>query len=1090
MRPAALHQAGGGGMMMPGDFGNPSGSFMMPPLAQTDPRGQVPPTNELSSSVAMRETGQRRRGSDAGSCRVPSTSRERMNDTEPRPSSCKNHALAESELEEIKVLTMTKMVETVTYAVGDGESTCQVLYMTNKQASRFSVDKMEQVRYALQIKEPKLVIRLMPSHFGKAYWRSNTRSATKGCSELTEEDEKRVEYQLLIFAKEVLLPLAMKNRALVIGTEMCSLTAAFASVCKPIEQMMGDECPFNMLLFTRAPTLDIASRRKGSIAFQFRNACQPWISQDIESCLPRLYGDDKASWPHEDIIPGVSQCIVFESLSDGKISEVIADRFQTDFITSLAGHLPVVALRTQGDVRLKYMAAAADHVNRGLPLLLVDSRNRSVKPTDLHEVRAELEDFRLKLHAQGKQDLHITSVLAFVKSMLNRKYDHIGDTEEDVVKECDRWLWDAINAKISKIKARKRSMHNRVARASQGHSISAGAVDSPKASRTSTPEAQAARLRPSMTCDRVQQSQELLEQQVEHDVLEAANEVLRYAGLEEEWEANIVRQRCEQAIEDIGSSSSWQEFQEKWGANWAAIRDCAFFRNEGLRHFDDKHDWCRGFSSKGGGYTLVIDPPGTEHNMGPGGLQDHREAVSLILDQVGGGLDATRQFDMKYKTLKAIMDQEDKWLAIYDTLKSKNVRTANLLDITDCRTQIDLMTRVDRLPAENTLESLVLLRCAWTLADVFTKHARYYKGVCKMAHAMFLLLTTAIVIVSSLSSLYPEAITEPTLETLLLVFSLLMSFVCGWTMFLDPAKKWTFLRGGQLELESEIWRFRARVGMYAGSHTSLSVLTRGESERQAEERFQQVLQSVRNRVLEGASLKETSFYSVTTSTDDIYVDVDTSQREGPVQPGTLERCWCFLFGDPAAQQQPGLTASHQKHGQYRGGPLGPRPGPGDDNFHSPVSPHAYIRWRLMREHRFYQDRIPEYARHRMLMQALLMCSLILATLITAVGFPLWTSIVAAVASGLSAWQEFGMVSKKLTRYSHTVESLGKLLVWWQSLKELDHSNVKHIEVLIKTTEDLISSEQASWRSNAERNLKQMQLQMQATDAEDAQKKAA
>lgn len=122
---------------------------------------------------------------------------------------------------------------------------------------------------------------------------------------------------------------------------------------------------------------------------------------------------------------------------------------------------------------------------------------------------------------------------------------------------------------------------------------------------------------------------------------------------------------------------------------------------------------------------------------------------------------------------------------------------------------------------------------------------------------------------------------------------------------------------------------------------------------------------------------------------------------------------------------------------------------------------------------FYQKRIPSYSRRRVVFQIFVLGSSIVSTLLAAVGQSRWTSIVAALAASLAAWQEFSSVSKKLGRYSSTSESLGKLLVWWQSLGEVEQNNLKHIEALVNGVETLAANEAASWLATVQTSLKEL-----------------
>ena len=77
---------------------------------------------------------------------------------------------AKEQLDSLKVATMQEMVQEITYPVGDTKATCKFLYLTNTQASTLGSKQMPRVREALGLRDPSMVIRLMPSRFGEAYY--------------------------------------------------------------------------------------------------------------------------------------------------------------------------------------------------------------------------------------------------------------------------------------------------------------------------------------------------------------------------------------------------------------------------------------------------------------------------------------------------------------------------------------------------------------------------------------------------------------------------------------------------------------------------------------------------------------------------------------------------------------------------------------------------------------------------------------------------------------------------------------------------------------------------------------------------------
>jgi len=305
----------------------------------------------------------------------------------------------------------------------------------------------------------------------------------------------------------------------------------------------------------------------------------------------------------------------------------------------------------------------------------------------------------------------------------------------------------------------------------------------------------------------------------------------------------------------------------------------------------------------------------------------------------------------------------------------------------------------------------------------------------------------AIVVVSILSSKYPDGINPTYSQRALLAMSLVASMVTGATTMVDPATKWLHLRGNALALESEIWKFRTRVGEYRG---------RAEQERLVEERFQAAMLAVQDKVQQSSGLKDTSFYANSTAT-----------AEGPSDGNRQTR------GDPARASRArsiGMSAAHYKHGQYESPKLGDK-AIGADNFHSPAPATDYLKFRLVPQMTFYQTRIPRYARRRRVFQILLLLFSIFNALLASVSDPIWTAIVASVAGAVAAWQEFNCTGKKLDRYSSAANNLANMLMWWQSLPEVDQSNMKNVEFLVEHTEELLGGERAAWLSDAQQAVK-------------------
>jgi len=316
---------------------------------------------------------------------------------------------------------------------------------------------------------------------------------------------------------------------------------------------------------------------------------------------------------------------------------------------------------------------------------------------------------------------------------------------------------------------------------------------------------------------------------------------------------------------------------------------------------------------------------------------------------------------------------------------------------------------------------------------------------------------TVIVTITAMSSIFPGWTTTDNEQIILLCISLSMGVIQGILAIVEPSRKWLQLQGGALGLESKIWLFCTRVGEFKGS--ALSTLGRYGAEHVAEQRLLACLTAVQDKVSQSSGLKKTGFYAVHTATDDVAIE----GSGGDVNS---------LDHDRTINGPKGIKSSFCLHGQFMAERFVEDPPLSCDNHHSPATPQGYIQWRLMPALQFYQRRIPQYARRRIFFQASLMISSVINALLASFGEPSWTAIVASVAGGFAAWQEFVCVEKKLERQSTVASALEHTLVWWQALTEVDQASMSKVEHLVQHTEELLTCDLTAWLSDAQQQMQQ------------------
>lgn len=262
-----------------------------------------------------------------------------------RASTAQHQAQNLADLQRLRIETMRGMAKTVKYNRGESTCTCKVAYFTNKQLLNISAEKMPKLRRALEIQEPKLVIRLFPSMRGRSYWnrfpKRNPSNPTSSPPELSDPDEERVEQELNLIAKEVLLPLALKSHALVVGVSACALMTAFANVCGPIQRRYGDKCPFRMICLEHAYHLHMAVDSYDGVEKAIWKEIPEWRDSDeqIRKALGVKFGADRGQWPRQQLLPGCEQYVIYESLdeNDCRIDFRAGNRFSDTFCLKSKG---------------------------------------------------------------------------------------------------------------------------------------------------------------------------------------------------------------------------------------------------------------------------------------------------------------------------------------------------------------------------------------------------------------------------------------------------------------------------------------------------------------------------------------------------------------------------------------------------------------------------------------------------------------------------------------------------------------------------------------------------------------------------------
>lgn len=350
---------------------------------------------------------------------------------------------------------------------------------------------------------------------------------------------------------------------------------------------------------------------------------------------------------------------------------------------------------------------------------------------------------------------------------------------------------------------------------------------------------------------------------------------------------------------------------------------------------------------------------------------------------------------------------------------SKFLHTVNLRHTKsdDVKKMVSALVRLDRLPPENSLEGLNLLKRAWDEHDIAQHLAGRYKVMTKLLFFLHLLLAFSIVCISSLSYDGELELPRDALRDVVFYLTVGATFLISFEAFLNAKAKWRQLRSFAGSLESITWQYRCRVDPFDSDRSNPDL-------DRAEQMLGDALVAWRRGMSSGAELL--------------------------------------------------LSALHKKypdsvfrHGQRAAGKVDAG-AEGNDHF-SPVQADEYVAMRLLPMIEWYESRIPWRHRLRLLLRVAMLVVTAACSVLARHALGPGVAILTAFTSVITSWSEFSDSSRKIERYNSVIESVSNLLTWWERIGPVERASTANIAKLVKTGEAVVSQELLAWQSTAGRH---------------------
>lgn len=402
-----------------------------------------------------------------------------------------------------------------------------------------------------------------------------------------------------------------------------------------------------------------------------------------------------------------------------------------------------------------------------------------------------------------------------------------------------------------------------------------------------------------------------------------------------------------------------------------------------------------------------------------------REKMSMppIVDEYGNDDAYGERPWEKHRLWRKEIDEESFLMAsVLTHEKCYSINTSNLREAPDLAREL---VRMDRLPKDEQLEGLQLLRDAWDEYDMKTYLSKRYKLFSKFLYMM--LLGTGILTVVLTVWFYEDRGTESSrvqegeIQHSVFGTSLLSAGIVSVGTAINPGQRWRRLRACCCLLETNIYLYRTRVQNYETTNRDRSA---------AQTALRKFLMEWRDKVSGGTDLSSTSM-----------------ERKFP------RSVYKHFQRDCAPGVMKKMTSK-------------------DDDYHKPLSPNDYIRWRLQPMLSFYQGRLPTYQRRCFIFQMLLILCTTSCACFSYLNMQAAVTVAAVVVGTISSWVEFSDYTKKLERYTSATQELKNVLTWWSSLSDVEQASRESITDLVVNTEGAISSEYTAWSSAGKKQNRQ------------------
>jgi hypothetical protein len=237
-----------------------------------------------------------------------------------------------------------------------------------------------------------------------------------------------------------------------------------------------------------------------------------------------------------------------------------------------------------------------------------------------------------------------------------------------------------------------------------------------------------------------------------------------------------------------------------------------------------------------------------------------------------------------------------------------------------------------------------------------------------------------------------------------------------------PGTRWILLRGTSETLKREIYRYRARSGIYSHEHTH---------ETPRETKLALAVGSAIDALMR-------------TDVNLLALDPDADRRAA-----RLRRSRQQVPAEDAAVSPERLT---------------------------PLTAAGYVKQRIDEQVAWYQENAARLSRNSRTLQWLALLFGAGGTFLAAINLQIWVAVTTAIVGAYSTYRATWQLETSLALYNQAASNLSAIRLWWFALSPAEQARQANIDKLVEGAEHVLKAEQSGWVQEMQDAMAQLRLE--------------